>query len=143
LCGKDHGYMPIVVNAVSEDEFNKWISSKKAEMVASAADSGKTWTKDELMKRGEKVYQACAACHQPTGLGIPGVFPALKGSKIATGPVDGHLNIVMKGKPGTAMQAFAGQLSDADIAAVVTYERNAFGNNTGDVVQPSQVKAKR
>ena len=141
LCGKDHGFMPIVVKAVSDDEFNKWVSSKKAEMVASTASTNKTWSKDELMSRGEKVYQTCAACHQPTGLGVPGVFPALKGSKIATGPVAGHLNIVMHGKPGTAMQAFAGQLSDADIAAVVTYERNAFGNNTGDVIQPGQVKA--
>lgn len=143
LCGKDHGFMPIVVKAVSDDEFQKWTSVKKAEMVASAADVNKVWTKDELMKRGEKVYQTCAACHQPTGLGLPGVFPALKGSKIATGPVAGHLNIVMHGKPGTAMQAFASQLNDADIAAVVTYERNAFGNNTGDIVQPSQVKALR
>jgi cytochrome c oxidase subunit 2 len=143
LCGKDHGFMPIVVNAVSDDEFNKWVSSKKAEMVASAADVGKTWAKDDLMKRGEKVYAQCAACHGATGAGVPGVFPALKGGKIATGPVDGHINIVMKGKPGTAMQAFAAQLSDADLAAVITYERNAFGNNTGDVVQPSQIKAKR
>jgi cytochrome c oxidase subunit 2 len=143
LCGKDHGFMPIVVKAVSDDEFQKWTSVKKAEMVASAADSNKVWTKDELMKHGAQVYQTCAACHQPTGLGLPGVFPALKGSKIVNGPVAGHLNIVMHGKPGTAMQAFANQLSDADIAAVVTYERNSFGNHTGDVIQPSQVKALR
>lgn len=143
LCGKDHGFMPIVVQAVSDDDFKKWVSVKKAETVASAADAGKTWGKDELMKRGEKVYAQCAACHGATGAGIPGVFPALKGSKIATGPVAAHLAIVMKGKAGTAMQAFAGQLNDADIAAVVTYERNAFGNNTGDVVQPSAVKALR
>lgn len=143
LCGKDHGYMPIVVKAVSEDDFNKWISVKKSEMVASAADSGKTWTKDDLMKRGEKVYQACAACHGATGAGIPGVFPALTGSKLSTGPVNAHINIVLKGKPGTAMQAYAGQMNDADIAAVVTYERNALGNATGDIVQPSQVKALR
>jgi cytochrome c oxidase subunit 2 len=143
LCGKDHGFMPIVVQAVSDDDFKKWVSVKKAETVASAADAGKTWGKDELMKRGEKVYAQCVACHGATGAGIPGVFPALKGSKIATGPVAGHLAIVMKGKAGTAMQAFAAQLNDADIAAVVTYERNAFGNNTGDVVQPSAVKALR
>ncbi len=143
LCGKDHGYMPIVVKAVSDDEFKKWISVKKAEVVASAADAGKVWTKADLMTRGEKVYAQCAACHGATGAGIPGVFPAITGSKIATGPVGAHLNIVMKGKPGTAMQAFAGQLNDADIAAVVTFQRNAFGNNTGDVVQPSAVKALR
>jgi cytochrome c oxidase subunit 2 len=143
LCGKDHGYMPIVVQAVSEDDFKKWVSVKKAEMVASAADTGKVWTKADLMERGEKVYATCAACHGATGTGIPGVFPALKGSKIATGPVNGHIGIVLKGKPGTAMQAYAGQMNDADIAAVITYERNAFGNNTGDVVQPSAVKALR
>jgi cytochrome c oxidase subunit 2 len=143
LCGKDHGFMPIVVQAVSDDDFKKWVSVKKAEMVASAADVGKVWTKADLMERGEKVYAQCAACHGATGTGIPGVFPALKGSKIATGPVNGHIGIVLKGKPGTAMQAYAGQLNDADIAAVVTYERNAFGNNTGDVVQPSAVKALR
>lgn len=143
LCGKDHGFMPIVVKAVSEEDYNKWLSAKKSEVLASAADAGKTWSKDELMKRGEKVYQTCAACHGPTGAGIPGVFPALTGSKIATGPVDGHIHIVMKGKPGTAMQAYVGQMNDADLAAVITYERNALGNKTGDVVQPSQIKAKR
>ena len=143
LCGKDHGFMPIVVQAVSDDDFKKWVSVKKAEMVASAADAGKVWTKADLMEHGEKVYATCAACHGATGSGIPGVFPALKGSKIATGPVNGHIGIVLKGKPGTAMQAYAGQMNDADIAAVITYERNAFGNNTGDVVQPSAVKALR
>jgi len=143
LCGKDHGFMPIVVQAVSDDDFKKWVSVKKAEMVASAADVGKVWTKADLMERGEKVYAQCAACHGATGTGVPGVFPALKGSKIATGPVNGHIGIVLKGKPGTAMQAYAGQMNDADIAAVITYERNAFGNNTGDVVQPSAVKALR
>jgi len=143
LCGKDHGYMPIVVQAVSDDDFKKWVSVKKAEMIASAADVGKVWTKADLMERGEKVYATCAACHGATGTGIPGVFPALKGSKIATGPVNGHIGIVLKGKPGTAMQAYAGQMNDADLAAVITYERNAFGNNTGDVVQPSAVKALR
>jgi len=143
LCGKDHGFMPIVVRAVPEEEFNGWVKEQKAMQVASAGDADKTWTKDELMERGEKTYAQCAACHGATGQGIPGVFPALAGSKIATGPVEGHLDIVMHGKPGTAMQAFAAQLSDVDIAAVVTYERNSFGNNTGDVIQPSAVKALR
>lgn len=143
LCGKDHGFMPVVVQAVSEDEFNAWVSKKKSEMVASAADAGKTWTKDELMARGEKVYAQCVACHGATGAGVPGVFPALAGSKIATGPLDAHIAIVLNGKPGTAMQAFGGQMNDADLAAVITYERNAFGNNTGDVVQPAQIKAAR
>jgi len=143
LCGKDHGFMPIVVQAVSDDDFKKWVSVKKAEMVASAADVGKVWTKADLLARGEKVYAQCAACHGATGAGIPGVFPAITGSKIATGPAKAHLGIVMKGKPGTAMQAFAAQLNDADIAAVVTFQRNALGNSVGDIVQPSAVKALR
>jgi cytochrome c oxidase subunit 2 len=143
LCGKDHGFMPIVVEAVSDDEFNKWVNVRKTEMVAAAAAADKQWTKAELIARGEKVYQQCVACHGAAGLGVPGVFPALKGGAIATGPVAGHIDIVVKGKPGTAMQAFGAQMNDADLAAVITYERNAFGNNTGDVVQPSDVKARR
>ena len=112
--------------------------------VAAAAAAERTWSKDELIKHGKEVYnKICAACHQPNGKGVPGTFPALAGSKIVTGPVDAHLHLVMNGKPGTAMQAFASQLNDVDLAAVVSYERNAFGNNTGDVVQPSQVKALR
>lgn len=144
LCGKNHGYMPIVVDAVSESDFKKWANRQKGEMVAAAAAAGKTWSKADLMKRGEGVYnQNCAACHGATGAGIPGVFPAMVGSKVASGPLDGHLDIVMNGKAGTAMAAFGKQLSDTDIAAVITYERNSFGNKTGDVVQPSQVKALR
>lgn len=143
LCGKDHGFMPIVVQAVSEEDYGKWISARKSEAQASAADAGKTMSKDDLMKRGEKVYAQCVACHGDKGQGIPGVFPALTGSKLTKGPVDAHIAIVMKGKPGTAMQAYAGQLNDADLAAVVTFERNALGNSTGDVVQPAQIKAKR
>ena len=142
LCGKDHGYMPIVVNAVSQDDFDKWVVAQKQKSAADAASSTKTWSKDELMAKGKQVYQQCGACHGPNGEGV-GPFPKLAGSKIAIGPVKDHLDIVIKGKPGTAMQAFGPQLSDADIAAVVTYERNAFGNNKGDVVQPAQVKAAR
>ena len=136
--------MPIVVEAVSEEEFTKWASVQKAKMVAAEARAAKTWSRDELMERGEQIYkQACVACHGATGAGIPGVFPALTGGKIATGPVAAHLDIVLNGKAGTAMQAFKGQLNDADIAAVVTYERNALGNKTGDLVQPAEVKALR
>ncbi len=142
LCGKDHGYMPVVVNAVSQEDFDKWVVAQKQKSAADAASSTKTWSKDELMAKGKQVYQQCGACHGPNGEGV-GPFPKLAGSKIAMGPVKDHLNIVIKGKPGTAMQAFGPQLSDADIAAVVTYERNAFGNNKGDVVQPAQVKAAR
>jgi len=143
LCGKDHGYMPIVVQAVSPEEFDKWVSLQKDKAASAEASAGKTWTQDELMEKGKKVYAStCAACHGANGEGV-GPFPKIAGSKIATGPVAGHLNIVMKGKPGTAMQAFGPQLNDADIAAVVTFQRNGFGNKTSDVVQPSQVKAAR
>jgi cytochrome c oxidase subunit 2 len=143
LCGKDHGYMPIVVQAVAQEDFDKWVSAQKDKTTAAAAASGKTWTKDELMEKGKKVYAtACAACHGGNGEGV-GPFPKMAGSKIVTGPLAAHLNIVMKGKAGTAMQAFAGQLNDADLAAVITFERNGFGNKAGDVVQPSQVKAAR
>ena len=143
LCGKDHGYMPIVVQAVSQEDFDKWASLQKDKAAAAPADGAKTWNKDELMEKGKKVYAStCAACHGANGEGV-GPFPKMTGSKIATGPLAAHLNIVMKGKPGTAMQAFGPQLNDADMAAVVTFERNAFGNNTGDVVQPAQVKAAR
>jgi cytochrome c oxidase subunit 2 len=143
LCGKDHAFMPIVVEAVTEDKFDAWIKQQQAQVKLAAADADKKWTKAELMARGEKVFAACAACHGPQGKGVPGLAPALSGSKVATGPVNGHLNIVVKGKAGTAMQAFGLQLNDLDIAAVVTFERNSLGNNTGDVIQPSQVKALR
>lgn len=141
LCGKDHGFMPIVVKVVSDADYKSWVEAQKGAAAAAGADSDKTFTMDELMKRGEGVYNAnCAACHQPTGLGLPGVFPAIAGSKIAAGPMADHIHIVVHGKAGTAMQAFGAQLSPADIAAVITYERNAFGNKTGDMVQPSEIK---
>ncbi len=144
LCGKDHGYMPIVVVAKSESEYRQWIAEKQGAAKAEQAAAGKSWGKAELLARGEQVYNtACAACHQANGAGLPGVFPAITGSAIVTGSQDGHLDIVMNGKKGTAMQAFAAQLSDTDIAAVVSYQRNALGNSVGDSVQPSDVKAKR
>ncbi|MDH3689784.1 MAG: cytochrome c oxidase subunit II [Gammaproteobacteria bacterium] len=143
LCGKDHGFMPIVVEAVSEQEFDTWVSAQQNVQVAAAGEADRTWTMDELLERGKEVYGQCMACHGATGEGVPGAFPAIAGSAIATGPVDGHLDLVMNGKPGTTMQAFKEQLSDADIAAVITYQRNSFGNSTGDMVQPPQVKALR
>jgi cytochrome c oxidase subunit 2 len=143
LCGKDHGFMPIVVKAVSDSEYKNWVKEQKLAMAEASAGSDKTWTKDDLMKRGEEVYNStCAPCHQPTGMGIPGVFPALANSKIATGPAEGHLDIVLHGKAGTAMQAFGQQLNDADLAAVITYERHSWGNEAS-VVQPADVKAAR
>ncbi len=144
LCGKDHGFMPIVLIAKDQADYDKWVADQKAAAAAEAESAGKTWTKEELMAKGETLFNStCAACHQTNGQGIPGVFPALAGSKIATGPVAGHLHIVLNGKAGTAMQAFKDQLDDVKLAAIITYERNAFGNNTGDVVQPSAVAAAR
>ncbi len=144
LCGKDHGYMPIVVVAKTEDEYAAWVSEMQAAKVAAKADAQKVWDKASLIARGESVYgSACAACHQADGNGVPGSFPAIRGSEVTVGPVDTHLGLVMNGRPGTAMAAFGGQLSDVELAAVVTYQRNAFGNETGDLVQPSAVTAAR
>ncbi len=144
LCGKDHGFMPIVVEVKSVEGYKQWALAAKGDAskaaAAAAAASGKSYTKAELMAKGQAVYKkSCFFCHGANGEGT-GPFPALVGSKIITGPVAAHINIVANGKPNTAMAAFAKQgLSALDIAAVVTYERNAWGNNMGDIVQPSQV----
>ena len=147
LCGKDHGFMPIVVNAVTPEEFDKWVVAQKQKASAEAASGTKTWTKEELMAKGKEVYNQCAACHQPDGKGMKGVFPALAGSKVATGPVAEHIKTVLQGRKSgkfpAPMPPLGAQLNDADIAAVITYERNSFGNQTGDIVQPAQVKAAR
>lgn len=144
LCGVNHAFMPIVVIATTEEGYKDWVAKQKGGASQSEADTNREWTMKELMAQGEQVYsRICAACHQPTGLGSPPTFPALKGSKIATGPVEGHVDIVFNGKSGTAMQAFKNQLSDVEIASVITYERNAWGNSTGTMVQPIQIKALR
>lgn len=144
LCGINHAFMPIVVEAVSEQQYKDWVAQQKGEASQGAAETNRNWTMQELMKQGEQVYsRICAACHQPTGMGLPPTFPALKGSKVATGPVEEHINTVFNGRSGTAMQAFKGQLNDVDLAAVITYERNAWGNNTNTMVQPIQIKALR
>ncbi|MCB1619509.1 MAG: cytochrome c oxidase subunit II [Thiothrix sp.] len=144
LCGKDHGFMPINVVAMDDAGFQAWVDEQKAAAAAAADDSNRVWTQDELMAKGETIYKStCAACHQASGAGIPGAFPALTGSAITTGDLKGHVDIVLHGKAGTAMQAFSSQLSDADIAAVVTYERNALGNSVGDMAQPADIKAMR
>jgi len=144
LCGKDHGFMPIVVEVVSEADYAAWVAKKKGTAAVASADNSKIFEMADLVARGEQVYQAnCAACHQADGKGLPGVFPAISGSPVATGPIADHIGVVMNGKPGTAMAAFAGQLSDADIAAVVTYQRNAWNNKMGDLAQPAEITAAR
>lgn len=187
LCGKDHAFMPIVVEVVTGDEFDNWMASggtsfEAGSLVESvdgeaagdkqtavdavsvvqavtdatpssvieaivptveAAPASKAWSKEELMTKGQEVSSRCIACHGVDGKGIPGVFPAIAGSAVASGPVDAHIDIIMFGKAGTAMAAFAQQLSDEEIAAVITYQRNSYGNDTGDVVLPSAIKAKR
>lgn len=167
LCGKGHAFMPIVVVAKTEQGFEHWVAEQKQAQAAAAAASGKSFTKAELMAQGQKNFLAhCAACHQANGEGIPATFPPLRqghsfsatpamlkhlrergfltdDGKIKMGPIKDHLHIVVHGIEGTAMQAFGPQLNDVEIASIVTYERNAWGNNTGDVIQPSDVKAAR
>jgi len=145
LCGKDHGFMPIVVEVKSPEDYEIWLNEQHA-LTAQAADAEKaslstSMNKEELMQLGEATYMAyCAACHQPTGLGLPPTFPALKGSVVATqGSIAEHISFVQDGKG--MMPPFGKQLSLKEIAAVVTYERNAWGNDTGDLVQSSDVKA--
>ena len=138
LCGKDHGFMPIVVHVVSKEEYAQWFANKQAEAKEVNDLMAQTFVMDDLMTRGKSVYERnCLACHGANGEG--GVGTPIAGSAIATGDVSGHLDIGINGVPGTAMQAFGGQLNDVDMAAVITYQRNAFGNNMGDLIQPIDV----
>ncbi|MCJ8269548.1 MAG: cytochrome c oxidase subunit II [Psychrosphaera sp.] len=146
LCGKDHGFMPIVVIAKTQVEYDKWLTEQVAMQANAKAEEqkllGMQMSKDELMVLGEKVYLgSCAACHQPNGQGLPGVFPGLKDSPVALGDMKKHIEVVVNGAKGTAMQGFGKQLGLKELAAVITYERNAWGNNTGDAVQASDVDA--
>jgi cytochrome c oxidase subunit 2 len=137
LCGKEHAFMPVVVEVLSDEDYAKWVDTQKAKMAAASDDPNKTYTMAELKERGEKVYAAnCAACHQANGKGA-GTFPALDGSKIANGPIAGHVDIVLHGKG--AMPPWAPTLNDVEIASVITFERNAWGNHMGDMLQPRQV----
>jgi cytochrome c oxidase subunit II len=146
LCGKEHGFMPVVVEVLPADQYAAWVDAQKKKSSAAADDPSKVWDAKDLIARGQGVYTAnCAACHQATGKGVPPAFPALDGSKVATGPLEAHLNTVINGvvKNGqpTAMVPWKNTLSPTDIAAVVTYERNSWGNHVGDAAQPSQVVA--
>ena len=146
LCGKEHGFMPVVVEVLPADQYAAWADAQKKKASAAADDPAKIWDAKDLIARGQGVYTAnCAACHQATGKGVPPAFPPLDGSKIATGPVEAHLDTVLNGvvKNGqpTAMVPWKNTLSPTDIAAVITFERNSWGNHVGDAVQPSQVVA--
>lgn len=151
LCGKGHGYMPIVVDAVPMEEFKVWVAAKKEELAKASAGADKEWTKEDLVATGKGVYDKnCAVCHQVSGAGLPPAFPALTGSKITNSPIfgadgkylkDSHLDRVLNGV--RVMPSWKALLNDTEIAAVITYERNALGNSVGDVLQPAQVKAAR
>ncbi|MCO5106957.1 MAG: cytochrome c oxidase subunit II [Burkholderiaceae bacterium] len=144
LCGKDHAFMPIVVDVRSDADYRKWVDEKKKELLAKADDPTKEWQLADLRARGEKVFAGnCAACHQANGKGVPGAFPALDGSKVVLGKPEGQIDVVLHGRPGTAMAPFK-QLSDVELAAVITYTRNAWSNKAGqNIVQPSVVTAAR
>ncbi len=142
LCGKDHGFMPIVVDARPMDEYLEWLDEKRAEAAKIRELTQKEWTMAELMEKGEEVYlKVCAACHQPNGQGLPPMFPALKDSPVAVerNLIGKHIDILINGVKGTAMQSFKEQLNEVDMAAVITYERNAWGNDTGEIVTPKDV----
>jgi cytochrome c oxidase subunit 2 len=140
LCGAYHGFMPVVVHAVSREEYDAWLNAKRSGAKAVAAMAEQEMSVEELMARGEEIYNGqCLACHGAAGEG--GVGKAIAGSAVALGDVNKHLEVGVRGVAGTAMQAFGDILTDVDMAAVITYQRNAFGNNTGDVVQPADVVA--
>lgn len=141
LCGVNHGYMPIVIEAKTQEDYDAWLQETKANIEKEKQLAAKTWTMDELMQRGQKAYITyCSACHQANGEGNA-AFKPLKGATITTSsPVKEHLKVIIQGRPNTMMQGFGPQLSETDIAAIATYERNAWGNNTGDTIQPIDVK---
>lgn len=151
LCGRDHAFMPIVVEVVSEENYASWLDERREAPARAAARAGgvedaapQQWTLETLMAKGEETYMAtCVACHQADGQGIPPMFPSLVDSAVVKGGVGEHIDVVLNGRPGTAMQAFGPQLGDAELAAVVTYVRNAWGLDSGDVIVPDDIAAAR
>ncbi len=145
LCGRDHGFMPIVVKALPAAEYDAWLAEQKGPATTAAAAEPTVLSKDELMAAGEKAYAAtCAACHGASGEGNAGMnVKPLKGSAMAKGPLAAHLDMVLNGSKVNPMMSPWKQLSDAELAAIITYERNAWGNATGDVVQAADVAAAR
>ncbi|UOF94162.1 MAG: cytochrome c oxidase subunit II [Bordetella sp.] len=144
LCGKDHAFMPIVVEAISESDYEKWVLFQKKKLLDLADDPNKNWTKEELISRGKTVYESnCIACHQSTGRGLSGVFPSLDGTKIVLGKKENQIDVVLKGKPGTAMAAFENQLNDVEISAVITFIRHAWtnqGKGLDPIVLPKEIE---
>nr|WP_267313912.1 cytochrome c oxidase subunit II [Legionella antarctica] len=150
LCGINHGFMPIVVEAVSQDEFEQWVAhqTKPDEQIGQSERlpvTPKILTRYDLMSLGKQKYeQLCIACHKADGMGLPPMYPALRSSSVAVGrPISRHIDLILNGIPGSAMQAYKDQLTDEEIAAITTYERNAWGNDTEDEIQPEEVAALR
>ncbi|MBB3140721.1 cytochrome c oxidase subunit II [Halomonas organivorans] len=140
LCGRDHAFMPVVVEAVEPEQFDSWLAERKAAAAEAAMGLDREWGLDELMERGEQVYGTiCASCHQPDGGGSPPTFPALAGNQALMDDRERHIETVINGVSGAPMPAFRNTLDPVEIAAVITYERNAWGNETGDSVQPSAI----
>ncbi len=144
LCGKDHGFMPIEVHVLSAERYSGWVAEQKKAMLAAADDASKEWTLAELKDRGGKVFASnCVACHQANGKGLPPAFPPLDGSAVVNGPKADQIATVLNGRANTAMAAFGKQLSDVELAAVITYTRNSWGNATGEAIQPAEIKVAR
>lgn len=142
LCGKDHGFMPVVVKAVTQEDYAIWVNDQKAAAIATAAAAEQEWSMEDLVATGQKVYEKnCAGCHMVDGSGLPPAFPALNGSQVVLGSIEKHMDIMVNGVPGTAMAAYGKQLSAVELAAVITYKRNTWDNNTGEVVSPADLKA--
>lgn len=140
LCGKDHGFMPIVIVAKEQADYDDWLAKKQQLAAAESQLQGQEWNLAELLARGKGVYDRyCAACHQASGEGLPPQFPGLKDSPIVKNDIAEHINVVVNGRAGTYMAAFGAQLNNADLAAVVTYERNAWGRDSGELVQPADL----
>jgi cytochrome c oxidase subunit 2 len=143
LCGKDHGFMPIVVRVVSPEDYKKWVGAQKALLAKTAVDEARPFTLAELKTLGETVYAAhCVACHQANGKGMRPAFPPLDGSQVVLGPTGAQIDVLLHGRRQTAMQSFAG-LNNVELAAVITFTRNNWGNSTGEAVQPAEVRGRR
>ncbi|MCW4151789.1 cytochrome c oxidase subunit II [Halomonas sp. 18H] len=140
LCGKDHAFMPVVVKAVEPPEFESWLAQRKEAAAQAALGVDREWALEELMTRGEQVYATiCASCHMPDGQGSPPAFPALAGNQTMLDDADYHIETVINGVSGSAMPAFRSTLNAVELAAVITYERNAWGNDTGEAIQPARI----